>query len=135
VTGVEGKEGPAGKEGKEGLVWEGTYSSSTTYELKQVVYYEGSSWIDVKATNKGNTPAEGSEWWSFVAKMGAVGKEGKEGKAGPAGEVEVTKLGKPAQETLSEIDEHMEILIWCVIGTIIAGVVFTGVRDLLRIKS
>jgi hypothetical protein len=117
AEGPEGKEGKAGVEGKEGkagtsIEWKNTYSPTSTYKLNQVVYYEGSSYIDIKETNLGHYPTEvESVWWEPVAIKGATGAEGHG--------VELTSFSAKSQETISEFKEQIEVMVWCIIGTIL----------------
>jgi hypothetical protein len=89
----EGKQGAAGVEGREGIVWKGTWSASTTYKLKEAVFYEGSSYISIRESpeNKGKTPSTEPSYWELVAKEGKQGVKGETGEKGPAGGFPVGK--------------------------------------------
>lgn len=115
--GAEGKEGPRGE-----MLWRGVYSSGTEYAKGDAVQEGGSSYISLKAANKGNKPSFEGEWWGLVAKEGAAGAEGKEGKegaAGGAGETKLTSFGPEAEVTLSEMKESMELVGYLVVGTML----------------
>lgn len=66
---------------------------------------------------------------------GPEGKEGPEGKAGSSAGTKVEGFGEGAETTFSEIVERMEILAWCIVGTLIAGVLYLAVRDMLRVRA
>ena len=66
--------------------WDGTWSSSTTYKTKELVFFEGSSYISIKEPNLNQKPNKGnSEYWNLVAKEGAKGETGEKGATGSQG--------------------------------------------------
>jgi hypothetical protein len=110
-AGPQGATGPAGVAGPAGLVYRGSYSSSTNYGLNDAVSYMGSSYISLVAGNSGNAPSTSPSVWSVLAAQGAAGaagangatgaqgvpgiqgSQGVAGPAGPAGAVGVTYRG------------------------------------------
>ena len=65
---------------------QGTWSNSTTYFAKDVVIYQGSSWLALQASLN-SAPAEGADWTLIVAKgdTGATGDTGAPGADGATG--------------------------------------------------
>jgi hypothetical protein len=85
ATGPTGSQGATGPEGS-GLVWKGTWSSAVTYVRKDVVYWNGSSYVMTSVTNSLNEdPAVTTAKWSLVAKQGTAGSTGATGAQGPTG--------------------------------------------------
>ena len=87
-TGPKGATGPAGPQGTQGpagLVWEGTWSSTTTYALDAAVAFAGSSYISLVPDNVGQQPNSSPSAWSLLAKSGVAGATGPTGPQGPAG--------------------------------------------------
>ena len=62
---------------------QGTWSDSTNYVAKDVVVYQGSSWLALQASLN-STPAENADWTLIVAKgdTGATGNDGAPGADG-----------------------------------------------------
>ena len=88
ATGPAGPTGPAGvagPAGAAGLVYQGTYSSTTNYGLNAAVIFQGSSYISIMAGNAGNTPGSAPSAWSLLAAAGAAGAAGANGATGAAG--------------------------------------------------
>jgi len=67
------------------MVYRGSYSSATNYELNDAVSYQGSSYISLAASNHGNTPGLNPAYWSVLAAQGATGAQGPVGAAGATG--------------------------------------------------
>jgi len=65
---------------------QGTWSNSTSYVAKDVVVYQGSSWLALQASLN-SAPAEGADWTLIVAKgdTGATGDTGAPGADGATG--------------------------------------------------
>jgi hypothetical protein len=101
-VGPAGPAGPVGPTGAAGLVYRGTYSSSTNYALNDGVSWQGSSYISLAASNVGNKPDQSPAFWSVLAAqgavgaMGAVGAVGLQGPAGPVGATGATGPAGPA---------------------------------------
>lgn len=62
--------------GKVAYLNKGTYNSETTYEINDVVTYNGSSYVSMVNNNKGNLPTNIS-YWNIVALKGDKGDTGK----------------------------------------------------------
>ena len=84
-TGPAGPAGVAGPTGSPGLVYQGTYSSSTNYGLNAAVVFQGSSYISTQASNSGNAPGSSPNAWSLLSAAGAAGTAGATGATGAAG--------------------------------------------------
>jgi len=94
ATGAQGVAGPAGAAGANGtngangtpgLVWEGVWSSATSYAVDDAVSYGGASYLSVTAGNVGQRPDLYPANWAVLAQVGAVGATGATGAAGTAG--------------------------------------------------
>lgn len=86
-----------------------------------------------QASVKGGEGKEGKE-----GKEGPVGKEGPagpEGKEGKAVGTKIESFGTTAESTLSEIVERIEVLVWCLLGAMLAAVLYMSVRDMLRLRK
>ncbi|KAA3452731.1 hypothetical protein C7I87_00700 [Mesorhizobium sp. SARCC-RB16n] len=84
--GSQGPQGPAGSigpTGSPGMVWKGTYVASTAYAVKDVVSYNGSSYINILAST-GVVPTN-TTYWAPVAIKGDQGVQGVQGVVGPVG--------------------------------------------------
>ncbi len=96
LVGPTGSIGATGTQGAPGLVFQGTYSPSTSYALGDAVSYLGSSYISLLAANHGNTPGQSATAWSLLAAQGLIGATGAAGAtgltgiAGPTGSVGAT---------------------------------------------
>lgn len=62
--------------GKVAYFNKGTYNSETTYEINDVVTYQGSSYVSLGNNNQGNLPTNAT-YWSVVALKGDKGETGK----------------------------------------------------------
>jgi hypothetical protein len=79
-TGATGPQGPAGLAGSgTGLDYQGTYASTTSYGLGDVVVFQGSSYLSLTASNDGNTPGLNPAQWGLLAAAGANGSGGSSG--------------------------------------------------------
>lgn len=84
-AGPVGPQGPTGPTGLPGLVYQGSYSSTTNYMLGDVVLYNGGSWVSRFASNHGNTPDQSPSAWGMLTAQGPQGTQGLQGLAGPVG--------------------------------------------------
>ena len=74
--------------------YQGTYVSSTNYNLNDIVLYSGSSYISLVASNHGNTPSLSSADWGLLAFGGqGIGPQGPPGPAGASGAQGLPGLG------------------------------------------
>ncbi len=64
--------------------FKGEYDSGKNYEAKNVVTYNGSSYVALKET-KGNEP-NNTEFWALLAKRGEKGEQGIQGPQGEKGD-------------------------------------------------
>ncbi len=62
--------------GKVAYFNKGVYNSETTYEINDVVSYDGSSYVSLVNNNRGNLPTN-TAFWSIVASKGEKGDTGK----------------------------------------------------------
>jgi hypothetical protein len=75
--------GAAGAAGAAGMVWQGAWSSSTAYAVRDAVSFDGSTYLAL-AAHTGVTPGTNPATWGLVARKGADGSGGQ-GAQGPAG--------------------------------------------------
>lgn len=65
--------GEKGEAGDTGITWESTWDIATPYSARDVVYYDGSSWIATQ-DNVGKTPSAISDYWDLLALKGEDGE-------------------------------------------------------------
>jgi len=96
ATGATGPAGPAGTPGLSGaaLNFQGTYASTTTYAVDDIVSYQGASYVSLLASNHGNTPGLNASQWGLLAAAG-VGTTGATGAAGATGPMGLTGPAGP----------------------------------------
>ena len=107
--GVDGKDGAPGKDGKtgkpgekgdkgdtgatgadgDGFTWKGKWHPGQTYQINDVVQFEGSSFVALKKT-RARIGANSGDWELFVGRgtpgpTGAAGRNGSDGAAGATG--------------------------------------------------
>lgn len=63
-------------------LYKGTYSSATTYQKLDNVYYNGDTWVCIKDSVVGIEPTDGSIYWQKVAGKGETGPQGITGSFG-----------------------------------------------------
>lgn len=80
--GVPGKDGAPGKDGQPGLVWRGTWSRGTDYNIGDVVEADGSSYVATAKIRRNKPP---SAPWDLVAQKGSDGITRVIGAPGPPG--------------------------------------------------
>ena len=103
-TGPTGPAGVAGPAGSPGLVYQGTYSSSTNYGLNAAVTFQGASYISTQASNAGNAPGSSPSAWSLLAAAGAAGATGAAGVTGATGSAGPTgPAGAPASVQIGSV--------------------------------
>lgn len=83
-SGVTGPQGPTGIS----FTWQGTYATSSTYSLYNVVFYGGSSYISITTSNYGNTPSTATMSWDLMA-QGSTATGGMDLIAGTFGDIMV----------------------------------------------
>ena len=86
LTGATGPTGPAGPNGT-GFNFRTAFDNSASYAPKDVVTYNGSSYVATAASAGPNnsTPDTNATAWSIMAAQGAAGAAGAQGPAGSAG--------------------------------------------------
>jgi len=103
VDGAVGPQGPQGDPGTVGTVWQGNWSSITSYVLNDAVSYLGSSFV--ATTPNLNDPPPSANWLVIAAEgatgaAGAAGPPGADGAAGTQGVQGITgPSGGPAGAT------------------------------------
>lgn len=70
--------GSPGADGSPGLVWQGPWSSLTSYDAPDVVEYLGSSWVALGPSLNSPPDANPSDW-DLVAQKGDDGTDGVDG--------------------------------------------------------
>jgi len=71
-----GPQGPTGFS----FTWQGTYATSSTYSLYNVIEYDGSSYISLGTSSPGLTPSTVTQSWNLMASKGATGAVGSTGQ-------------------------------------------------------
>jgi hypothetical protein len=86
-----GAQGPAGQS----VTYQGAWSTSQTYQLYDIVFQGGSTYISLKVNNTNNPPSTSPIWWGILAVGGMVGPPGPPGPPGPgaAGPIRVPQGG------------------------------------------
>jgi hypothetical protein len=69
--------------GKVAITPKGEYSNATTYQLLDLITYEGGSYLALKETT-GNLPTN-NDYWQLIAEKGQNGEQGEKGKDGQNG--------------------------------------------------
>jgi len=77
--------GATGPQGPSGFVYQGTYASTTNYNLGDVVVWQGASYTSLIAGNHGNTPSFSPQQWGTLTAQGPQGPAGVAGSSGVAG--------------------------------------------------
>jgi len=87
VTGATGATGTTGATRPQGppVTFQGVWSNATTYAIGDAVFYSGSSYISIAASNLGFQPDISNVKWSLLAQAGTAGATGVAGATGPAG--------------------------------------------------
>jgi len=84
-VGPTGTSGAPGAQGLPGLTYQGDYSSTTNYKLGDVVFWQGTSYTSLTASNHGNTPDGSPGYWGVLSPRGPTGATGAQGLSGLAG--------------------------------------------------
>jgi Collagen triple helix repeat (20 copies) len=86
-TGATGPQGPTGATGPQGppVTFQGTWSTSGTYNTGDVVFYNGSAYISLASSNTNNQPNSSPTQWALLAQQGTTGATGATGAQGPQG--------------------------------------------------
>ena len=78
TSGVNGTSGTSGIDGTNGtgFTWTGTYNLFGTYNINDVVEYNGSSYVNISGNNAGGFPDINPTDWSLMAQAGTSGTSG-----------------------------------------------------------
>jgi hypothetical protein len=68
-----------------GIQWLGNYDSGTTYQINDIVYDNGSSYIAIQNNFSGQDPATSTGYWAVFAAQGPQGIQGDQGPQGVPG--------------------------------------------------
>jgi hypothetical protein len=108
ATGAVGPTGPTGATGATGITFEGIWADATSYQVNDIVTYNGETWIALfdHASNTNDFPGgvadcgSGSEnCWSKLAALGATGPTGPTGANGNDGATGATGAQGPTGPT------------------------------------
>jgi hypothetical protein len=84
MQGLQGNIGPTGATGQ-GFNWRSNYNSMSTYNPYDVVYYNGSSYINIlSCTNY--QPDSNPTYWTIMTLAGQTGPQGSQGPQGSTGD-------------------------------------------------
>ena len=84
ATGATGVQGIQGVTGPTGMIYIGTWNKVTSYNITDVVSYNGSSYYAINA-NGGEQPDKYTSDWGLIASGGATGAIGTTGATGATG--------------------------------------------------
>lgn len=98
--GLNGAEGAPGPQGPVGMNWRGAWSASNTYDTRDAVSHDGSSYIAVVDELSGETHTPGDDaGWQLLAAGGIDGTAGASGLNGAQGEPGIDGApGPPGQD-------------------------------------
>jgi hypothetical protein len=85
ATGSAGPVGATGASGLPGIIYRGSYASTTNYGVNDSVTYLGSTYLSRAASNAGNTPSQSPGFWAMLAMQGSAGAAGATGATGSQG--------------------------------------------------
>ena len=71
---IKGPTGATGAQGIPGATWKGEWSSATEYVSRDVVYYNGNSYIALQTGTNQTPPATSDSYWQIVARKGTDGE-------------------------------------------------------------
>lgn len=91
--GDQGNTGSTGATGPAGLLWRGTWSSSTAYVINDAVTYNGSSYRRKVAGTTSTSPNTDPTNWALLASKGDKGDTGSTGATGPTGPANTLVIG------------------------------------------
>jgi hypothetical protein len=102
AAGATGPTGATGATGSPGLVYQGSYASTSNYALGDVVVFAGSSYASLHASNHGNTPGLSPQDWGELTAQGPQGLQGAAGATGAAGPQGVPgSVGPPGEQGIT----------------------------------
>jgi Collagen triple helix repeat (20 copies) len=108
TTGATGAQGPTGATGLQGppVNFRGTWSSTTTYAVGDVVFYNGSACISTVASNLNHQPDTSTLQWSVLSQQGATGPTGPAGPTGATGLTGATVHRGDDRDIRRAVEEH-----------------------------
>ena len=71
---IKGPTGATGAQGIPGATWKGEWSSATEYVARDVVYYNGNSYIALQTGTNQTPPATSDSYWQIIARKGTDGE-------------------------------------------------------------
>ena len=87
-VGYVGSRGSLGYTGSAGLIYVGAWSDTTIYSVREVVYYQGASYVSLTDSNQNYPPDQYPEYWGLIAKSaGYTGSQGGTGYSGSTGDL------------------------------------------------
>lgn len=98
LSGLDGRDGRDGKDGSS-FRWLGDFKKGNTYQVNDVVYFQGSSYIATKTTS--DTPTYADSGWD---KMSASGAPGARGAPGVSATVEKSPSFSYTDSLLTRVD-------------------------------
>ena len=84
TSGSSGSSGTSGSSGS-GFTFSGPWTSTTTYNLNDVVTYGGQSYVSIQAGNLNKQPSVQPSWWTVFSAAGSSGTSGTSGTSGSSG--------------------------------------------------
>ena len=71
---IKGATGDTGAQGIPGVEWKGEWNSATEYVARDVVYYNGNSYLALQTGTNQTPPATSDSYWQIVARKGTDGE-------------------------------------------------------------
>lgn len=98
------------------LTYNGTWSSTATYDKGDVVFFSGSSYVSLVKNNTGNSPDTSSADWAILVTQGvqgpagATGATGSTGSQGPTGATGPQGPAGPSNIASGAFDQSVEVV-------------------------
>jgi hypothetical protein len=83
-SGSNGTSGTSGSSGN-GFVFRGSWTGTTTYNLNDVITYNGQSYVSIQSNNLNKQPSIQPAWWTVFSAAGSSGTSGTSGSNGSSG--------------------------------------------------
>ena len=86
-SGSNGSSGTSGTSGSSGIGfnYQGNWTGTTTYNLNDVITYNGQSYVSLQNGNLNKQPSVQPAWWSLFSAAGSSGTSGTSGTSGSSG--------------------------------------------------
>lgn len=81
------------------MKFKGDWDVGTTYAVRDIVFFEGSSWLSLDNSNEGNAPDSSPTKWAMLVQKGDKGDNGATGQQGPKGDTGPQGAPGPAVHT------------------------------------